>query len=75
MNDAHSKRRLELARWYAREAIVSAATGDDEKAADELATACEYLHALLGRRSHVVTADDAIALICQIEDGSVAVTA
>lgn len=73
MHDDHTRRRLELARWYTREAIASDAAGDYERSAEELLCAREYLTALMGS-CHVMTADDAMALICQIEDGSVAVT-
>ena len=73
--DAHTKRRLSLARWYASEHIVNEARGDPENAAQDLASAAEYLSALLGRPVTVETPEEIVALCCAIELGELAETA
>lgn len=64
----HDQRRLALAEWYAREAILHDVMGQHGLSADALETACEYLSALFGRPIRASAADEIIALCCSYAD-------
>lgn len=71
----HDKRRIDLAEWYAREAIIAGCSGDTDGVDDAITAACEYLSTLLGRSVRVTEPSEIIALCCQISEGSLPVAA
>lgn len=64
----HDKRRLALAEWYAREALMHDAMREHAAADEALQTASEYLSALYGRAIRATSASDVIALCCAYTD-------